>query len=228
MTSVLVVDDDTTVTDVVSRYLRREGLAVESVGDGGAALERAAQHAPDLVVLDLMLPGMNGVEVCRRLRELAPIPVIMLTARGEEEDRIMGLNLGADDYITKPFSPGELTARVKALLRRANGSLSPGTRGEPVLSFGALRADLSAHEVTLRGEPVSLTVKEFDLLVFLMRHPRAVFSRNELFEAVWGYTQGDTSTVMVHVRRLREKVEADPSRPCRISTVWGVGYRFDP
>jgi DNA-binding response OmpR family regulator len=224
---VLVVEDDPTVAEVVVRYLEREGFEVESVGDGREALERAGQSLPDLVVLDLMLPGLDGLEVCRRLRAVAPIPVIMLTARGEESDRVLGLELGADDYVSKPFSPRELTARVKSVLRRAQGPLSavdvPG-----VLTMGELEIDLGSREVRRGGEPATLTAREFELLVFLVRHPRRVFRREELLEHVWGYTYGDTSTVTVHIRRLREKIEPEPSEPKNIQTVWGVGYRFDP
>ena len=224
---VLVVEDDTTVAEVVVRYLEREGFDVESVGDGREALERAGRCLPDLVVLDLMLPGLDGLEVCRRLRAVAPIPVIMLTARGEESDRVLGLELGADDYVAKPFSPRELTARVKSVLRRAQGPLSPVDL-PGVLTIGDLDVDLGAREVRRGGELVTLTAREFELLVFLARHPRRAFRREELLEHVWGYTYGDTSTVTVHIRRLREKIEPQPSAPARIQTVWGVGYRFDP
>jgi DNA-binding response OmpR family regulator len=223
---VLVVDDDATVAEVLSRYLEREGFAVEAVGDGGAALERAEMLLPDLVVLDLMLPTIGGLEVCRRLRAMAPVPIIMLTALGEEGNRVAGLELGADDYLPKPFSPRELTARIKAVLRRAQ---APPLEGQLLeLRAGGLEMDMAAHEARLHGELVSLTVREFDLLAFLMRHPRRTFTRVELLDHVWGYTYGDNSTVTVHVRRLREKIEADPSQPRYIHTVWGVGYRFEP
>ncbi|MGH9225736.1 MAG: response regulator [Acidimicrobiales bacterium] len=232
MTRVLVVDDDATVAEVVSRYLDREGFSVESVSDGAVAVERATADPPDLVVLDLMLPGLDGLEVCRRLRELAPIPVIMLTALGEESDRIVGLDLGADDYVTKPFSPRELVARVKSVLRRAQAPLAAvgaaGGGGPSRLQAGDLDVDVLAREVTVAGKVVSLTQREFELLVFFLRHPREAFTRQALLEQVWGYTFGDTSTVTVHVRRLREKIEPDPSKPDHIQTVWGVGYRFVP
>ncbi|MGI8663645.1 MAG: response regulator [Acidimicrobiales bacterium] len=224
---VLVVDDDTALADVVSRYLEREGFAVEVANDGATGLERALATLPDLVVLDLMLPVLDGLEVCRRLRQAAPIPVVMLTARGEEDDRIAGLELGADDYVTKPFSPRELTARVKAVLRRAaNGSVTVSSNAP--LSAGNIDIDLVAHEVRVLGDVVALTAKEFDLLVHLMANPRRAFKRQELLEAVWGWTYGDTSTVTVHIRRLREKVEVDPSDPTHLCTVRGVGYRFEP
>jgi len=224
---VLIIEDDPTVAEVVTRYLEREGYVVESVGDGAEGLRRALEDPPDLVVLDLMLPSLGGLEVCRRLRTAAPVPVIMLTARGEEADRITGLELGADDYVAKPFSPRELTARVKAVLRRATGPL-PSAPEATVLRAGDLELDLVVHEARLRGELVALTVKEFELLAHLMRHPRRAFRREELLEHVWGFAYGDTSTVTVHVRRLREKIEADPSAPRYVCTVWGVGYRFEP
>jgi DNA-binding response OmpR family regulator len=226
---VLVVDDDPTVAEVVRRYFEREGFAVEVVGDGTAALERALADSPDLVVLDLMLPGLDGLEVCRRLRALAPVPVIMLTARGAESDLVIGLELGADDYVSKPFSAKELTARAKAVLRRARGPLAvvaPGSPGR--LEAGDLVVDIPAREARIDGRFIALTAREFELLVFLMRHPRRAFRREELLEHVWGYTYGDTSTVTVHVRRLREKIEPDPAKPVRIATVWGVGYRWEP
>jgi len=227
--TVLVAEDDPTVAEVVSRYLEREGFDVDVVADGADALDRAIADPPHLLVLDLMLPGMNGLEVCRRLRAIAPVPVIMLTARGEESDKVIGLELGADDYVSKPFSAKELTARVKAVLRRAAGPL-PGAGGEAarVLVAGPLHVDVPAHEATLHGEVIALTAREFELLVFLMRHPREAFRRDDLLERVWGYRYGDTSTVTVHVRRLREKIERDPSNPTLIATVWGVGYRFEP
>ena len=185
-TRILVVDDDATVAEVVSRYLQREGYSVESVGDGRLALERAAADPPDLVVLDVMLPGIDGLEVCRQLRAMAPVAVIMLTARGDETDRITGLERGADDYVTKPFSPRELTARVRSVLRRARSPLLADAGGP--LVAGDLMVDVRAHEVRLGERVVSLTAREFELLVFLMRHPRQVFRREQLLENVWGYT----------------------------------------
>jgi DNA-binding response OmpR family regulator len=224
---VLIVEDDATVAEVVTRYLEREGFAVESVADGRDALDRFDAHLPDLVVLDIMLPGLDGLEVCRRLRALAPVPVVMLTARGSEEDRVLGLDLGADDYVSKPFSPRELTARVKAVLRRAGSPLVDVDRTE-ALEYDNLSIDIGAREARVRGELATLTAREFELLSFLARRPRQVFRRDELLEQVWGYSYGDTSTVTVHIRRLREKIEDDPSAPRHIATVWGVGYRFDP
>jgi DNA-binding response OmpR family regulator len=225
---ILVVDDDANVSEVVERYLRREGFEVETVADGRVAVDRALADPPDLVVLDLMLPGLDGLEVCRRLRALAPVPVIMLTARGDESDRVIGLELGADDYVSKPFSPKELVARVRAVLRRAKGPLAaPPPSGPVVFEDGDLRVDVAARETRLQDEVVPLTAREFELLVFLMRHPRQAFRREDLLQHVWGTRYGDTSTITVHVRRLREKVEPDPANPTRIATVWGVGYRWE-
>lgn len=223
---VLVVDDDETVRDVVRRYLEVAGFAVDVAGDGQQALELFAAHAPDLVVLDVMMPGLSGLEVCGRLRETSEVPVVMLTALGEEENRIAGLQLGADDYVTKPFSPRELTLRVCSVLRRARGP-APGPSA-PDLVDGDLRLVPSARHVTLRGAPLSLTTREFDLLAFFLAHPGTAYSRHDLLEQVWGWNFGDQSTVTVHVRRLREKIEADPANPTRVVTVWGVGYRYDP
>jgi DNA-binding response OmpR family regulator len=225
-TRVMVIEDDPTISEVVSRYLQRDGFDVESVADGQRAVELATARPPDLMILDLMLPGLDGLEVFRRVRAVAPTPVIMLTARGDESDRVMGLELGADDYVAKPFSPRELVARVRSVLRRAKGSLEAA--GTEVVETADLQVDLGAREVHREGEPISLTVREFELLAFLMQHPHRVFRREELLEHVWGYTFGDTSTVTVHVRRLREKVEREPARPVHIQTVWGVGYRFEP
>ena len=223
---VLVIDDDENLGEVVGRYLARENYEVELARDGRSGLARALVWLPDLVVLDLMLPIIDGVEVFRRLRRVAPIPVIMLTARGKEEERIAGLELGADDYIAKPFSPRELTARVKAVLRRAGGGVN-GVTG-PTLRAGDLEVDVVAHEARRDGAALSLTVKELDLLAHLMSHPGRAFRREELLDAVWGYTSGDTATVTVHMRRLREKTEQNPSEPRHLRTVRGVGYRFEP
>lgn len=226
---VLVVDDDPTVSEIVAKYLQREGFDVETVADGHTALDRATTSPPDLMVLDLMLPGIDGLEVFRTLRSRAPVPVIMLTAKGSEDDRVAGLELGADDYLSKPFSPRELIARVRSVLRRANGQLDPtGAGASGILGSGDLTVDVGAREVRVGQRLVALTVREFELLVFLMTHPNKVFRRETLLEQVWGYTFGDTSTVTVHVRRLREKTEQDPAHPSRIQTVWGVGYRFSP
>jgi DNA-binding response OmpR family regulator len=222
----LVVDDDATVADVLSRYLAREGFTVQVVADGPLALEAAGRVRPDVVVLDLGLPGLDGLEVCRRLRQIGPLPVVMLTARGSEADRIIGLEMGADDYVTKPFSPRELVLRIQAVLRRAATPAGEAIGG--VVSDGDLVVDTTAHEVFLAGSPVTVTAREYDLLLFFLRHPREVFDRTALLEKVWGWTYADTATVTVHVRRLREKIELDPAIPVRIVTVWGVGYRYEP
>ena len=221
---ILVVDDDSTISEVVARYLEGEGYAVDVALDGAEALERAKARYPDLVVLDLMLPRVDGLEVCRVLRTQGSVPIIMLTAKGEEMDRLLGLNLGADDYVTKPFSPKELVARVKAVLRR---SLMPRTYDGETLHFDELSINPRTRVVIAGGRNVELTAKEFDLLLFMARNQRQVFSREQLLNDVWDYVYaGDTSTVTVHIRRLREKIEADPARPRYILTVWGVGYKF--
>jgi DNA-binding response OmpR family regulator len=224
---ILVIEDDPTVAEVVALYLSREGFQVEVSGDGIAGLKRALQSPPDLLVLDLMLPGLSGVEVLKRLRATAPVPVIMLTARSSEVDRVRGLEFGADDYVAKPFSPRELTARVKAVLRRAGGGVE-APAGEAVLVAGTLSLDPASRQARLGDKALELTVKEFDLLAHLMRHPGRAFRREELMEQVWGFHYGDTSTVTVHVSRLREKVEVDPASPRFVRTVRGVGYRFEP
>ena len=227
---IMVVDDEPNIREVVGQYLRRDGYAVVPAADGEEALRLYKRERPDLVVLDLMLPRLSGLEVCRRLlgSEDAErrVPLIMLTARGEEEDRIVGLSLGADDYVVKPFSPRELVARVGAVLRRAGEDPSGGTK-ERTLAFDGLEIDPNTREVTVRGAPATLTAREFDLLHHLASHPRRVFTRDQLMEAVWGYTfAAEMSTVTVHVRRLREKIEEDPAHPRYLQTVWGVGYRF--
>ncbi len=225
VTQVLVVDDEPMVREVLARYLEADGFAVTTAGDGADALERFAESVPDLVLLDLMLPRIDGFEVLERMRVAARVPVIMITARGEETDRVVGLDLGADDYVTKPFSPREVVARVRAVLRRT-GDASAAV--EP-MSFGALTIDPASREVALGGDPVRLTPKEFDLLQFLAANAGVVYTRIQLLEELWDFAwDGDPSTVTVHIRRLREKIEVDPSDPQRIVTVWGVGYRFEP
>lgn len=219
---VLVVDDDLTVRDVVRRYLELAGHQVALADNGEDALRWAAEHKPDLVVLDLMLPGIDGLEVCRRLRQTSAVPVVMLTALGEEENRIAGLQLGADDYVTKPFSPRELALRVSSVLRRTGAAPASGD-----LVDGDVRLDVAARRATRGGVELSLTTREFDLLVFFLSHPGEAFTREQLLERVWGWDFGDQSTVTVHVRRLREKIENTPAKPARIATVWGVGYRYD-
>jgi two-component system response regulator ResD len=226
MTTILVVDDEPIVRDVIVRYLNRDGFTTLEAGDGEDARRLIETADPKLVVLDLMLPGTDGLELCRWIRSRSDLPVIMLTARGEEADRIVGLELGADDYVTKPFSPRELAARVKTVLRRSGSPPSPAAERA---AFGAVAIDAASREVLKDGREVTLTAREFDLLWFLVSHPKRVFSRDVLMERVWGYSAAlDTGTVTVHVRRLREKLEPDPAHPRHLQTVWGVGYRFDP
>ena len=223
---ILVVDDEAIVTEVVVRYLVREGYHVVVVRDGVSALAAVDQEAVDLVLLDLMLPKLDGLEVCRRIRTTSRVPIIMLTAKNEESDKILGLGLGADDYVVKPFSPRELVARIQAVLRR---SQAPATEPGDQLHVGTLKINPRGRTVEAAGHRVELTAKEFDLLYFLAAHPGQVFSREQLLDQVWDYHfAGDASTVTVHVRRLREKVEADPNRPRHLKTVWGVGYKFEP
>jgi DNA-binding response OmpR family regulator len=225
MTTVLVVDDEPTIREVVVNYLKRDGFRTLEAADGNRARELLRTETPDLVVLDLMLPGVDGLELCRWIRTSSQLPVIMLTARGEESDRIVGLELGADDYVTKPFSPRELAARVRTVLRRAE----PNGTDQEQLAYDGLVIDSATRRVTKRGKPLRLTAREFDLLWFLARHPQRVFSRELLMRRVWGYSAAvDTGTVTVHVRRLREKIEDEPSEPRHLETVWGVGYRFSP
>lgn len=228
--TILIVDDEATIVEVVALYLQREGFRAIVAADGNTALALVAQQPPDLIVLDLMLPGLNGLEVARRLRASSAIPIIMLTARSEEADRVVGLELGADDYVTKPFSARELVARVKAVLRRTQPApaAEPLAAAQQVLAIGWLRLDASARSVTLDGQPIALTVREFDLLHFLMRHPGQVFTREQLLDNVWGYTfASDMGTVTVHIRRLREKIERDPANPVLLQTIWGVGYKLE-
>lgn len=224
-TTVLVVDDEPMVREVLTTYLEREGHRVTSAADGAAALEILNSDKPDLVILDLMLPKVDGLSVLAHLRHDTDVPVIVLTARGEEPDRVLGFELGADDYVVKPFSPREIVARVRSVLRRSQ----PPESNAPIV-HGDLRIDRSSREVTLRGEPVTLTPREFELLAYVAAAPRQVFRRSELLAAVWDSSADyqDPSTVTVHVRRLRNKIEADPTQPRHLVTVWGVGYRFEP
>jgi DNA-binding response OmpR family regulator len=223
MTTVLVVDDEPIVREVVVSYLKREGYETLEAADGERARELVEHGSPSLVVLDVMLPRVDGLDLCRWIRSRSELPVILLTARGEEADRIVGLELGADDYVTKPFSPRELAARVRTVLRRAAAPAPVEER----IAFDDVVVDAAGRDVTKAGEELALTAREFDLLWFLASHPRRVFSRQQLMERVWGYAAAvDTGTVTVHIRRLREKIEDDPSQPRHLETVWGVGYRF--
>ena len=225
MSTILVVDDEPIVRDVVTRYLRRDGHETREAASGDEARQILETAPPELVVLDVMLPGTDGLDLCRWIRSRSDLPVIMLTARGEEADRVVGLELGADDYVTKPFSPRELAVRVRNVLRRAD--VRAGDNSD--VSFGDVHIDSAAREVLKHDSVLRLTMREFDLLWFLASHPRRVFSRDQLMERVWGYAAAvDTGTVTVHMRRLREKVEEDPSHPRYLETVWGVGYRFNP
>lgn len=224
---VLIIDDEAVVSDVMARYLALEGYEVQAAGDGREGLRLARSWQPDLIVLDLMLPGVDGLEVCRTVRSESKVPIIMLTARGEEVDRIIGLELGADDYVVKPFSPRELVARIKAVLRRT-GDVGAAATSREALRFSGLIVDGAGRSVEIHGERMELTAKEFDLLHFLASHPGQVFTREQLMDSVWDYTYaGDASTVTVHIRRVREKIETDPTRPRFIKTVWGVGYKFE-
>jgi two-component system, OmpR family, response regulator ResD len=221
---ILVVDDDHALAEIVVGYLTRAGHEATATDNGRTALDLVAAAPPDLIVLDLMLPEVDGLEVCRQVRATHPgLPIVMLTALGEAEDRIAGLEVGADDYVTKPFSPRELVLRVDSVLRRATKTES----APAVLTAGAITVDTHAHRACRDGAELALTVRELDLLTFLMANPGRAFNRAELMQQVWGWTYGDQSTVTVHVRRLREKVEDDPTNPTLIRTVWGIGYRLE-
>lgn len=219
----LLVEDDPTVAEVARNYLRAAGFLVDEVADGFQALETLAEAVPDLVILDRKLPGIDGTEVCRRLRAFTSVPVLMLTALSATEDRIDGLEAGADDYLTKPFSPKELVLRVQSILRRTVTESTP----EVPFDLGPFHLDVSAHRVTRHGLPVELSAREFDLLAFFLKHPHQVFDRETLLRSVWGWEVGDLSTITVTVRRLREKIEDEPSQAKFLTTVWGAGYRFD-
>lgn len=222
--TILVIDDDDNVREVLQRYLTRAGYQVEQAADGATGLQLALRHPVQLIILDLMMPGMDGLDVCTAVRRAGTTPVIMLTALGSESDRVVGLELGADDYVVKPFSPREVVLRVQRVLERARPEPTPGD--EPVLVDGDLVINLPARTTTRAGRPLPLTTREFDLLVFLVLHPDQAFTRAELMQRVWQWEFGDDSTVTVHARRLREKIEADPAHPERLVTVWGHGYRY--
>ena len=226
---VLVVDDEASVREVLGQYLGLEGFDVLAAVDGATALQLFQGKPPDLVILDLMLPGIDGIEVCRRMRAASAAPIVMLTARGEEADKLEGFRAGTDDYVTKPFSPREVVMRVQAIMRRLEATSVPAMVLDDTLRIGPLAIRPSLRRVERDSMPLDLTAKEFDLLHFLASHPRQVFSRQQLLDCVWDYSYyGDPSTVTVHIRRLREKIELDPTRPHQIKTVWGVGYKFEP
>lgn len=225
---ILIVDDEPTIVEVVQLYLQREGFEVTTAADGQAALAAVARRRPDLMILDLMLPHIDGLEIIRQVRASGALPIIMLTARSEETDRVVGLELGADDYVTKPFSPRELVARVKAVLRRSQAAAQASDNQDTAILAGPFRIEASSRKVILDGRELTLTAREFDLLIFLARHPGQVFNREQLLDQVWGFTfASDASTVTVHIRRLREKIEQDPTAPRFLLTVWGVGYKFE-
>ncbi len=230
MTRILVVDDEPNLVELLTGYLSREGYEIAMAADGPTALDQARQLAPDLIILDVMLPGLDGIEVCRQIRRFSDAYILMLTARAEEIDTIMGLSVGADDYVTKPFSPREVVARVKALLRRPRASgqdIEPAAGSAPI-RIGALVMDEDAHAVSRAGEPVTLTAREFALLLTLARHPGRVFTRAQLLDQVWGDEYYDDHVIDVHVGNLRKKLEDDAAHPRYIETVRGVGYRMAP
>lgn len=227
MTHIVIVEDEPNISEVVGLYLRRAGYTATVYTDGQVAADALARQLPDLVILDVMLPGLDGFNLTRQLRDRTDTPIILLTSRREEADRIAGLELGADDYVVKPFSPQELVSRVRAVLRRTRAASEPAPGG--ALRFGDLALDPQTRLMSLAGQEIPLTAKEFDLLHFLAQHPRQVFTRNQLLDSVWGMTEFiDASTVTVHIRRLREKIERDPATPAHLVTVWGVGYKFEP
>jgi DNA-binding response OmpR family regulator len=225
---ILVVDDERELADIISDYLVRESYEVQVSYNGASALKTLRSFCPQLVILDVMLPDIDGMEICRTIRAENNIPIILLSARGSDVDKILGLGLGADDYISKPFSPGELIARVKAHFRRFMQLSTAVPRQEGILNIGNLEINEKAYTVKVEGRPVELAAKEFELLCFMASHPLQVFTRDQLFNQIWGYDEyGDVNTVTVHIRKIREKVEKSPSEPCYIKTVWGVGYKFD-
>ena len=227
MSRILIIEDDREIAEIERDYLELDGMVADIAGDGVKGLEMALNGEYDLVLLDLMLPGMDGFSVCRKLREKIDIPILMVTARTQDIDKIRGLGFGADDYIEKPFSPAVLVARVKANLAQYT-RLKPKKAESAVLTLGTLSIDTEARTVTVRGGICTLTNKEYELLLFLARHPNQIFSREDLYEMIWGLeSMGDNITVAVHINRLRDKLELDPSNPQLIQTVWGVGYRLN-
>lgn len=227
MTQIVIVEDEPSISEVISLYLSRAGYEVTTFSDGLTAFDYFAKTLPDLVILDVMLPGMDGFSLIRNIRDRSEVPVILLTSRREESDRIAGLELGADDYVVKPFSPQELVSRVRAVLRRTQSKTESPTYG--IVQTGNLNINPQTREVSANGSEIILTAREFDLLYHLVTHPRQVFSRDQLLESIWGLHDFiDPSTVTVHIRRLREKIELDPTSPVHLVTAWGVGYKFEP
>jgi DNA-binding response OmpR family regulator len=224
---ILVVDDQKEICDLVRDYLELEGYSVIAAYDGEEAIKLYRRHKPVLIILDVMLPKLDGMEVCRQIRSQSTVPILMLSARKGDVDKILGLGLGADDYITKPFSPGELAARVRAQIRRFTQLSAPFEKPQH-LQFGDMKIDSKGYTVAIGARQVQLSSKEFEILYFLALHPQQVFTREQIFDRIWGFNEyGDINTVTVHIRRIREKIEADPSKPGYIKTVWGVGYKFD-
>jgi len=226
--SILVVEDEPSIAEVVGLYLQRAGYQVQTASDGKIAMAILEEGIPDLVILDLMLPEIDGLSLTRWLRDRSDVPIIMLTARREEIDRIAGLEMGADDYVVKPFSPQELVSRVRAVMRRIKREQAPAESERP-LTFGNLVINALSRTVSISGEDIPLTAKEFDMLYLLAQHPKQVYTREQLLDRIWGGAEYiDPGTVTVHIRRVREKIESDPSNPTRLVTVWGVGYKFEP
>ncbi len=223
---ILLVEDEPSISEIAELYLKRAGFQVQALKDGHAAMQALQQELPDLLVLDLMLPGVDGLTITRWIRDRSEVPIIMLTARREESDRIAGLEMGADDYVVKPFSPQELVSRVRAVLRR---SKVPIEETDETIHYSDLEMNPITRLVQVRGKPITLTAKEFELLWLLARHPKQVFTRLQLLEQVWGIAEYiDPGTVTVHIRRLREKIEEDSSAPTHLQTVWGIGYKYEP
>jgi len=227
MTMIAIVEDEPSISEIVSLYLKRAGYQVQIYPDGLMAQEGFDHQIPNLVILDIMLPGLDGFSLTRGLRDRSEVPIILLTSRREESDRIAGLELGADDYVIKPFSPQELVSRVRAVLRRTSKDEQKGN--ETPISYPDLSMDPKTHSVRAHGQDIPLTAREFDMLYHLAVHPKQVFSRDQLLNNIWGLSEFiDPSTVTVHIRRLREKIESDPTHPAHLQTVWGVGYKFEP
>ena len=227
MSKVLIIEDETSIAELEKDYMELSGFDVDSVSDGEEGLKKALEEDYDLIVLDLMLPGMDGFDVCKQIRDEKNVPIIIVSARKEEIDKIRGLGLGADDYMTKPFSPSELVARAKAHMARYERLVSSTQEKNKIVEIRGLKIDATARRVWIRGEEKNFTTKEFDLLIFLARHPNHVYTKDELFREIWGMDSvGDIATVTVHIKKIREKIEADSSNPQYIETIWGVGYRF--